>query len=468
MKTKLFVLITVIALLLTACAAPAAPAPQPTKRRTRPLPRRNPPNAPKRQNRPRHRNRPRCLNRLRRRPPSRSSFVYLVFESPVLTAEYWDNNIADAIKNAGLEGKVTVKKIVSPGIDRTTYAKQLLASGQLPDIMQSINTQEFIDAGILTPWDSKWIEDNYLIPYGNALQGKVWQAPAGAQIIPFFFYNTEMFEKAGVKPPTNWAEFQDVAKKLKDAGFKPLQLVGGGDAWASSMLPSAFIAADVLGDTPDWVQKRKTGEVKFTDANMAAAWEKYAWLVENGYVDKGDLGIGYADANRAFINGEAAMYPMGSWFLQQAGKEAKFKPGVFLAPRDDGKVVVPFAVGGGTHISAESKHPAEAMAFAQAFNTSPKMLADLIELDSLFPLLKGKKFEDYGVDVTALMKEGMGYVDLPESIRVNGFGWTASDDALIAGMVDEVNKTAQTIITGGDYKAELDRLDKVWDSLAAD
>ena len=161
-----------------------------------------------------------------------------MFESPVLTAEYWDKNIADAIKNAGLEGKVTVKKIVSPGIDRTTYAKQLLASGQLPDIMQSINTQEFIDAGILTPWDSKWVEDNYLIPYGNALQGKVWQAPAGAQIIPFFFYNTEMFEKAGVKPPTNWAEFQDVVKKLKDAGFKPLQLVGGGDALG--LLHAAF------------------------------------------------------------------------------------------------------------------------------------------------------------------------------------------------------------------------------------
>ena len=153
--------------------------------------------------------------------------------------------------------------------------------------MQSITTKDFVDSGLLIPWERSGSRIPFLIPYGDALKGKVWQAPAGAQIIPFFFYNTEMFEKAGVKPPTNWAEFQDVAKKLKAAGFKPLQLVGGGDAWASSMLPSAFIAADVLGDTPDWVQKRKTGEVKFTDANMAAAWEKYRlvggkWLRRQG------------------------------------------------------------------------------------------------------------------------------------------------------------------------------------------
>ena len=201
---------------------------------------------------------------------------------------------------------------------------------------------------------------------------------------------------------------------------------------------------------------------------MAAAWEKFAWLVENGYVDKGDLGIGYADANRAFINGEAAMYPMGSWFLQQAGKDAKFKPGVFLRRVTMAKSSCPSPWAAARTSVRNRSILQRRWPSRQAFNTSPKMLADLIELDSLFPLLKDKKFEDYGVTVTDLMKEGMTYVDLPESIRVNGFGWTASDDALIAGMTDEVNKTAQTIITGGDYKAELERLDKVWDSLAAD
>ncbi|MBV7338994.1 extracellular solute-binding protein [Chloroflexi bacterium TSY] len=390
--------------------------------------------------------------------------VYSVFETPVLTAEFWDEAIADALTQ--LPDNVTVKKIVSPGIDRTTYAKQLLASGQLPDILESIATQEFIDAGILTEWDPEWIEENFQIPYGSALGGKIWHAPTGAQIIPFWFYNKEIFADVGVEPPTTWAEFQDVVAKIADAGHKPIMVVGAGDAWATGMLVSSLISADVLGDTPDWMQKRRAGEVRFTDADMAGAWEKFAWMVENGYVDQGDLGIGYADANRAFAAGEVAMYPMGSWFLQQAGKEATFEPGIFVMPREDGKVVVPFVVGGGTHISSQTKHPEEAMAFAKAFSVSTKSIAALIELDSYIPLLKGKTLEDYGVEVTSLMEEGLTYTSIEGAIQVEGFGWTTSDNAPIAGMFDEFNKSAQSIITGADWQTEVERLDQVWDSLS--
>src|SRR5260221_5557957 len=116
--------------------------------------------------------------------------VFLTFESPALTASFWDNSIKAAI---GKSTDYTVQRIVSPGIDRTTYAKQLLASDQFPDLLQSINTQEFIDAKLLTPWDNKWIEEHFTIPYGNALDGKVWQAPTNAQIIPFAFYNKTIF-----------------------------------------------------------------------------------------------------------------------------------------------------------------------------------------------------------------------------------------------------------------------------------
>src|SRR5258708_1079874 len=56
--------------------------------------------------------------------------VFLTFETPVLTADFWDSNIAIAQKV--LPPNVTIKRIVSPGIDRTTYAKQLLASNQFP------------------------------------------------------------------------------------------------------------------------------------------------------------------------------------------------------------------------------------------------------------------------------------------------------------------------------------------------
>ncbi len=38
------------------------------------------------------------------------------------------------------------------------------------------------------------------------------------------FYNQDIFDEAGVKAPTTWAEFLDVCQKIKDAGYAPMAL----------------------------------------------------------------------------------------------------------------------------------------------------------------------------------------------------------------------------------------------------
>ncbi len=395
------------------------------------------------------------------------TLVFLTFETPALTSTYWENAIKASLASLPKDSNITIQRIVSPGIDRSTYAKQLLASDQFPDILQSINTQDFVAGNLLTPWDSKWIEDHFLIPNGNALGGKVWQAPTNSQIIPFIFYNKDIFDKVGVKPPTTWDEFVSVAKKIKDAGFKPLLTCGAADAWCTGISLSGVISSDLLGTAPDWVAQRYAGKVKFSDANVVAAFEKYKSLVDAGIIDSGDLGVDYATTNKNFEEGKVAMYPMGSWYLQEASKLAKFNVGIFLMPRNDGKLVVPFNVGGGTHVSALSKHPKEAMEFAQAFALEPSVLAALIESDSAFPLIKGKTLDDYHVNVSGLFKEGYSYTDKAGSSKVDAFAWVNNDSALIAGLTDEFAKTAQNIILGKDVKSEMARLDDLWDKAAA-
>src|SRR5258706_15932560 len=69
---------------------------------------------------------------------------WMVFETPALTASFLDGVIAQGIKDSRVPG-LTVKKLVTPGSDRTAYAKQLIAAGTEPDIMQSISTQDFVD-----------------------------------------------------------------------------------------------------------------------------------------------------------------------------------------------------------------------------------------------------------------------------------------------------------------------------------
>ena len=395
------------------------------------------------------------------------TLVFLTFESPALTAQFWDNAIKAAVAKMPDGANINVQRIVSPNIDRTAYAKQLLASDQFPDLLQSINTQEFIDAKLLQPWDQQWINDHFALPKGNALGGKVWQAPTNAQINPYVFYNKEIFAKVGVKPPTTWKEFVDVATKIKAAGYKPLLTCGAADSWCTSIILSGIVSADVLGDTPDWVTQRYAGKVKFSDAAMTDAFTKFKSLVDQQLVDPGDLGVDYATTNQAFIAGKAAMYPMGSWFLQQAGKDAKFEVGVFVMPRDDGKVIIPFNVGGGTHISALTKHPKEAMAFAEAFALEPSALAALIESDSAFPLIKGMTLDDFHVKVTDLFKVGYSYTDMANTTKVDAFAWVNNDSALIAGLTDEFAKSTQNIILGKDVKTETARLDDLWDKAAA-
>ena len=395
------------------------------------------------------------------------TLVFLTFESPALTAQFWDDAIKAALAKMPDSANLDVQRIVSPNIDRTTYAKQLLASDQFPDLLQSINTQEFIDAELLQPWDTQWITDHFTIPMGNALGGKVWQAPTNAQIIPYVFYNKDIFAKVGVEPPTTWQEFVDVATKIKAAGYKPLLTCGAADSWCTSIFLSGIVSANVLGDTPDWVTQRYAGKVKFSDAAMTDAFAKFKSLVDQELIDPGDLGVDYATTNQAFIEGDAAMYPMGSWFLQQSANNAKFDVGIFMMPQDDGKVIVPFNVGGGTHISALSKHPEEAMKFAQAFALEPSALAALIESDSAFPLIKGMTIDDFHVTVSDLFKEGYSYTDMADTTKVDAFAWVNNDSALIAGLTDEFAKSTQNIILGKDVETETARLDDLWDKAAA-
>src|SRR5258706_10289200 len=443
MKYKLFVLLTVVALVLTACAPAVTPTeiPQATEaQKATEAPTVAPTVAP-------------------------VKISWMVFETPSLTASFWDGVIAEGVKNSGVPG-LTVEKLVTPGSDRTAYAKQLIAAGTEPDLMQSISTQDFVDSGLLQPWDQKWSEENFILPMATSINGKIWQAPTNSQVIPFVFYNKDLFKEAGVEVPKTWADFQNVVMKLKAAGIKPIQMVGAGDgSWAGALTLEGIISADVLGNTPDWAQQRTAGTVKFTDADMTAAFNKYKWLVDNGGFNKADLGVGFADANSAFGDGKAAMYFMGSWFLQyDAVKNAKFEPGVFLFPREDGKQVVPFSVGGGIHISSKSAHLQEAIAFAQAVALSPAFMKTLIEIDGAISMVKGMTIEKYGATVTNVYKEAMQYVGQDGLTNVDAFDWVNNDNALAPGMQAEIAKSAQAIVNGADVQSELARLDKAWDT----
>ncbi|MBN1451166.1 MAG: extracellular solute-binding protein [Anaerolineales bacterium] len=318
---------------------------------------------------------------------------------------------------------------------------------------------------MLLPFDSAWAEENFILPYGNSLGGIVWQPPTNSQIIPFVYYNKAIFEEVGVEPPATWDEFLAVAQAIKDAGHVPIAMCGG-ELWCGSFPMIGIITADVVGDNPDWVLQRYTGEVSFSDPDFVAAVEKYKELVDKGYIDEGALGMDYASTNQQFLDGDAAMYFMGSWLIASIPEDHPFEVGAFLVPRNDGKVVIPFNVGEGVHVSALTEHPEEAMMYAQAWALAPANLLALIEGDAAFPMLKGLTIEDYGADVSDLFMEGYDYVLDEDGFKAESFTWTTNDYSLLPGMNDELWKSYQSIFLGAGVEDEMKRLDDLWDEIA--
>jgi ABC-type glycerol-3-phosphate transport system substrate-binding protein len=390
---------------------------------------------------------------------STTTLTYLTFETPSLTASFWDTSIAGAQKHVP---GVTIKKLVAPSTDRDAYAKQLQASGQFPDLLQSITPSTFVQAGLLKPYEQSWVDANFLLPKGNAYKGNVYIPPTNSQIIPMVFYNKTLFTKAGIsEPPKTWADFLTVCGKLKAARITPIEL-GGGDPFAASMPLTGVLSADVLGKNPNWLQDRYAGKVKFTDANVQTSVAKYRVLAKNGYFEAGALGVKYADSITNFTSGKAAMYMMGSWFLGAVPKDHADDFGAFMTPTDDGSLVVPFAVGGSMAISAKTPAPDKATAFAQAWSLDPANYQALIEGDGAFPMLKGKTLADYNVNVTQVFKDSYAYV-LNENTKVSAFGWATNDDSMPSGLNNDYYAASQALYNSGDVAGQMAKLDAAWD-----
>jgi multiple sugar transport system substrate-binding protein/raffinose/stachyose/melibiose transport system substrate-binding protein len=389
-----------------------------------------------------------------------TTLTYLTFETPDLTASFWKTSIAEAEQQVP---GVTIKDIVSPSTDRDSYAKQLQASGQFPDLLQSITPSTFAPAGLLMPYPQSWVDANFMDPTGNAYKGKVYIPPTNSQIIPMVFYNKTLFARAGISAtPTTWAEFMSDCAKLKAAGITPIEL-GGSDSFAASMPLTGVISTDVLGKDPNWLAQRYAGKVHFTDPDVEAAVGKYRTMVTDGYFEPGALSVSYADSITNFTSGKAAMYMMGSWFLGSIPAATAANFGSFLTPTDDGSIVVPYSVGGSMAISASTPDPAKATAFAESWSLNPANLKTLITGDGAFPLIKGKTLADYGVQVSQVFKDSYAYVTANND-KVSAIGWATNDDAMPSGLDDDFYAAAQALFNSGDVGGQMAKLDGEWNT----
>ena len=392
-------------------------------------------------------------------PAEEVKLSFLTFTSPNVTKEMWESAVAD-IEEAN--PNITVELLYFPTLDRQGYAKQLLASGQLPDIIWDVQLTDFVDAGALLPYEPSDLE-GLNIPEGfNAVDGKQYSLSNGAFIYPGLYYNPDAFDAAGVSVPTTWDELLDAAVTLKANGTTPFLLSGGSDTWSTGFLMNSLISSDVLGKDPNWMIERKAGNVAFSDPEFLSVVEKFVEIRDAGFINSDALSINYSQANAAWATGDYAMWPMGGW--GGGVKSDVFTPGVFAMPTDDGSKILPTVFGPSLFISAATKHPVEARKVAVALASLKPLQESQMLNDAQFPVVDGVTPPDGTTQATL---DGLKIYEDDNYTQVYGFPNTLSgDDAPPSGWIGEFDKAMQALVGGGTAADFVKALDDAWSTLS--
>jgi len=386
---------------------------------------------------------------------------FMVFETPNLPAEFWDDAIARTVEEFP---QYKINKLVPPNVGSMgDYLKQLQATDQFPDVMMSnFAVAEFIEAGLLLPF-----EDSDLVKFSDPVglgltNGRQYALPMITVVESVIFYNKTMFQEAGIsEEPKTWEDLENAATKLENNNTTPF-IVGGaaGDSWAAAWPLMDLVALNVTGKDDNYLKDLRSGDRNFSDPLMKDAIDAYANLVSSGWTNSTALSLNYSELQQTFLNGEGAMYPMGSFFAGAVPLDHPFEIGVFPMPALDGSPRLVTYTSGGPAVSALTEHPEEARKFAVEFSTNVKTNADDLFRDAHIPNNKSFDLERdmKGYELHPLIFEIIEILQTPGLKHVPFFTFEVGDYALLPGMQSEVFANSQEILSGTSTAEIIDNL----------
>ena len=195
--------------------------------------------------------------------------------------------------------------------DATPFAQQLAKQGKMMDAEQLLESLDIYDNYRPGALDYQRFDDGslFMIPFQFELE--------------FIWYNKALLEKAGVAVPTSLDDIPAMCTALRSAGITPIA-IDGQDQWPLER----YIAYQPFREAgPEFVQKLKKGEAKFSDP---AGQKTVNWMAELGKAkcfQDGFSAQGYSDAQNQFTSGQAAMYNIGTWELPSLATD-KLDPAV--------------------------------------------------------------------------------------------------------------------------------------------
>lgn len=239
--------------------------------------------------------------------------------------------------------------------DGTNFPARIKA-GNVKDITGSDFLADFNEAGFALCSDGDTI---YGIPSYGWFSG-IW-------------YNKDLFEENGITAvPATFDEFVSVCDTLAEKGVQPLGFgLADGDTALHSLLGylenSFYHNNEDNADGTDFDVKFAYGEASMNGA-LNASVEKWATLIEKGYITEEMLGISNDQALADFIAGKTAMFNGGPWqytSFAEAGMNFGMMP--HLSESSDNKYMVGGpAVNFGINVNTKNEEGAEAVLKAMA------------------------------------------------------------------------------------------------------
>lgn len=168
-------------------------------------------------------------------------------------------------------------------------------------------------------WGPDWQDRFYPIGIEQARMGNpegdenFYALPLLVQTVNLWA-NTEIFEAEGVEIPRTWDELLSVVEQLQGNEYAPFMLPAK-DGWVRNVV-FLQIANNI---EPGLVYEAEDGNVPWTHPRILEAFEYWGRLFTDGVAQSGALGLdAYPNAANQFEAGNAAMIPLGAWWIQQS------------------------------------------------------------------------------------------------------------------------------------------------------
>ncbi|MFB9277333.1 ABC transporter substrate-binding protein [Cohnella cellulosilytica] len=318
-------------------------------------------------------------------------------------APYWKQRL-QAFKDEHPNIDVKVEEIAGAGNNSMDgKLKVLISSGELPDVFLT-NDKDMIEiaknANLLT--DLKPMLDQDADFNGQLDQGDLEDWNNGTEHVygisshkDFYgyFYNKEMFEKAGITPAGTWDEFFANLEKLKETGVAPLSLETKNVFVSSSMLLALTGTQSAEGNR--FALTPSPGSYETPEFIEAAKQLQNMYM---NYTTKDAIGGDYAVAQNNFFNEKTAIFSTGTWDISliRDGAPEGFgdKVGVAMFPNNGIFSFPAYAWFSGSKDDAKAKAAYE---FIKHFNNKEDQGVRLEMLDFM-PVDTSINLSEYEVD----------------------------------------------------------------------